>query len=123
MKNINNVSNTMICRLKNIKNINTLHSRQKIEEIVNVICTYNRFNVVSSINATHRDFEYSMLYLLDDCHFSIKTFPETNSLIFHLIFHKNYDHNICCQINDFLCQALNADKVLSSIDFDDITTI
>lgn len=123
MRNINNVSNTMICRLRDIGNMNTLHSLERIQQVVNVICNHNKLNILNEIKTSHKDFEYSLMYVLDDCHFSVKTFPEKSSLIFHIIFYKNYDHNDCLQIYDFLCQAFNADMLLSTVEFDDITTV
>lgn len=122
MRSINKISNTMICRLNCIKNMNTLESLERLEQIVNVICVHNQFNVKEYIHVSHRDSEYSMMYILDDTHISIRTFPMSNSLNFHLICHKNYDHSDCRLIYNFLVEALDADRILSTVAFDDITT-
>jgi S-adenosylmethionine/arginine decarboxylase-like enzyme len=123
MRNLNNVSNTMICHIRDILNVNTLHTIERIDQIVNVISIHNRLTIINKMAIVHeeRSLEYSLLYVLDDCHISIKTFPETNSLTFHLYFFKNYDHTDCCLINDFLLEAFDADRSISTVDFDDIT--
>lgn len=125
MRNKNDVSNTMICKIRNIDNVNILDSVEQIEKIVDVILTYNHLRVINKLISTHNDCpEYSLMYVLDDeCHLVIKTFPESCSLMFHMIFYKNFDHNDCCLINDFLIEAFEGDRTLSTMEFDDITTI
>ena len=123
MRNINGVSNTMICQIRNIRNVNTLHTIERIDQIVNVISIHNRLTIINKIAISHEgcNLDYSLLYVLDDCHISIKTFPSTNSLTFHLYFFRNYDHSDCCLINDFLLDAFDGDRTISTVEFDDIT--
>ncbi len=121
MRNINSVSNTMICQIRNVGNVNTLHTIERIDQIVNVISIHNRLTIINKMAIVHGNLDYSLLYVLDDCHISIKTFPNTNSLTFHLYFFRNYDHSDCCLINDFLLDAFDGDRIISTVEFDDIT--
>lgn len=125
MRNKNDVSNTMICKIRNINNIHILDSVEQIEKIVDIICIHNHLNVINKLISTHNNCpEYSLMYVLDDeCHIVIKTFPKTCLLMFHIIFYKNFDHHDCCLINDFLIQSLEANHTLSTMEFDDIITI
>ena len=125
MRNVNNVSNTMICHLRDILNVNTLHTIERIDQIVNVISIHNRLTIMNKIAIVHEEsgLDYSLLYVLNDCHISIKTFPETGCLTFNLYFFRNYDHTDCCLIYDFLLEAFDADRTESTMEFDDITTV
>ncbi len=125
MRSINSVSNTMICHIRNIGNINTLHTIERIDQIVNVISIHNRLSIINKMAIVHVEssLDYSLMYVLDDCHISIKTFPETGSLTFHMYFFKNFDHTDCCLINDFLLEAFDGDRILSTVEFDDIIIV
>lgn len=125
MKNNNDLSNTMICKIQNIHNAHILDSLEEIDRLVNIICLHNHLKVINKLTSSHNDSsEYSLMYVLDDeCHLVIKTFPRSSSLMLHLIFYKNFDHSDCCLINDFLIRAFDADRKLSTVEFDDITTI
>lgn len=128
MRDINNISNTMICKIRGIRNANTLDSINRLDDIVTVICFHNRLNIVNKLNTIHHDeskenclISYSLMYVLEYCHITIKTFPSSNSILFHLTFHKNFDHSDCCLIYNFLVEALSAELSLSTVEFDNIT--
>ena len=74
----------MICHLRDILNVNTLHTIERIDQIVNVISIHNRLTIMNNMSIVHDEssLDYSLLYILNDCHISIKTFPESGCLTF-----------------------------------------
>jgi S-adenosylmethionine/arginine decarboxylase-like enzyme len=117
----------MICKIREVKNMNTLESINRLDDIIRVICLHNRFTLINKLTTNHYGLEdncgplsFSLLYVLDDCHITMKTFPESGFLLFHLIAHKNFDHSDFRLIYNFLVEALNANASISTVEFDNI---
>jgi hypothetical protein len=116
----------MICKIRGVKNMNTLDSINRLDDIVRIICVHNRFTLINKLSTNHYGLKeslplsFSLLYVLDDCHITMKTLPDSDSLLFHLISHKNFDHSDCRLIYNFLVEALDANSSMSTVEFDNI---
>lgn len=112
------VLNSMSCKIKKINNLNSLHTMEKLEQIIQVIILYNNFNCLEKVTHTHDKLNLSLIYILEECHLCMKTFPETNSMEFELNFFSKCDKSNTYQIFEFLVQSLNADMNLSTLKID-----
>lgn len=102
----------IIYDIKKIKNLWALKSIFRIEQVLDIICEYNDFEIIEK-NET----DTSMIYMLSDSsHLAIHTFPETDYLAFDLYTCKEYvnEDTFDC-IFDFLVQAFKANPLWSSI--------
>ena len=126
MRDINTTIGTMISKIRGVENTKTLNSMNRLDDIVNVIIAHNSLNLMNKMMTNHNDSEgnksFSLIYVFDDSHLTIKTFPDSDSIILHLFFHKNFDHRDCYQIHNFLLEALVASLSLSAVEFTDIET-
>ena len=76
----------MIHQISNTENINTLHTIERIDEIVNVISIHNKLTIINKIALAHKscDFDYSLMYVLDDCHIPKHKFSNLSYAFFQV---------------------------------------
>lgn len=107
MANNNKIIHQMYSDIKCIENRDSLLSIEKIKDIMDVICLYNNITIIDKITPNQsNDGIINIVYILEDFHMSIHTFPDNNSIAFDFgTFKKNVNFY---SIFEFLVEALHA---------------
>jgi len=104
----------MICDFRKVQNVQFLNDVNKVQHLLDVICTYNNLHVTHRMNHNVSN-GVSVIYMLPKSHISIHTFPDTNQIAFDFYFSNDTNNNnLFVHIFDFLIKALNADKESST---------
>ena len=84
-----NTAYHMLCTINGIENHDYLKNITKINDIMDIICLYNNIIIIEKINPEFSCSRLSTIYILEDFHMSVHTFPEKKSLTFEFCTFRN----------------------------------
>ena len=91
-----------LCDIRNIDNYSNYIIHNKIYNIINIIINYCNLKIIKK-NEYIKDNNYSIIYILENGHFTIHTYKEIISISLDILLINNYnniDYNILTNIID-----------------------
>jgi S-adenosylmethionine/arginine decarboxylase-like enzyme len=112
----NRVAYQMYSDIRGIENKDFLDIL-KVKDIMDVICRYNNFTIIDEMISVSQENKINIIYLLEDFHMSINTFPDNDSMAFEFCTFKA-DVNFH-SIFEFLVEAFKANNHYSTFNIID----
>jgi S-adenosylmethionine decarboxylase len=117
---MNNPGKHMICDISHIEDVKNLNSITYIQQILDIICDYNKLDTINRMTYEIPSSGYAIHYMLSESYISIHSFPQNKYLAFDFYTSRNYEDNEpLVLIYDFLLLAFQANETLSTIQITD----